>query len=418
MVVKILTRKMFGFNKQVQWNTVNAHRCSGTSSKPRMHNSDLANQDVLNIAKNHNKTGEIQYNLNNETGVHGNTIKNPVIPLAETLRTGGKHLINNNYTDINGVKRTSHKTVDTPLLMKLETTDTRNRDRNSDTPEVVSLDIKKVAGAGCDIWGTQRLELATIVRDYMQKFKNCRRNNEAPEKHATFILRDFCIENGTLLGAWRSGKFIPHDDDFDFALLIDLLPTRENEKDTKSEVKTKSDTPTNGILPLTAQERDITRELRARLVLEQIKAYLDSCLDEDGLSKRYATRIITTYCDKIEVFEPKYGDFPLVSEFYGQDARFYYVTVDIQPYIGIGGQVRESEQRDYDQVVYRAPYRAKTGPWHALKAEDIMPVTDIALEGELFPAPCNVETVLTHLYGFLGQGAVFNKETQKYEKRD
>ena len=387
--------------------------------KPRMHNSDLANQDVLNnITKNHNKKDEIQHNRDNETCVHGNTIKKRVIHAAETLTTDGKQLINNNFTDIYGVKRTSHKIVDTPLLIKLETTDTRNKDRNFDTPEVVSLDIKKVTGTGCDIWGTQRLELAFIVRDYMRNFKNFGRNNEAPEKHATFILRDFCIENGTLLGAWRSGKFIPHDDDFDFALFIDLLPTRENEKDTKSEVKTKSDTPTNGILPLTAQERDIARDLRARLVLEQIKAYLDSCLDEDGLSERYATRILTSYCDKIEVFEPKYGDFALVSEFYGEDARFYYVTVDLQPYIGIGGQVKESEQRDYDQVVYRAPYRAKTCPWHALKAQDIMSITDIALEGELFPAPCNVEAVLTHMYGFLGQGAVFNKETQKYEKRD
>ena len=34
---------------------------------------------------------------------------------------------------------------------------------------------------------------------------------------------EWFIENGTLLGAWRNGKFIPHDDDFDMVMLIDTL---------------------------------------------------------------------------------------------------------------------------------------------------------------------------------------------------
>ena len=51
----------------------------------------------------------------------------------------------------------------------------------------------------------QRLELAVELRD-----------NILPN-----IKQPWFIENGTLLGAWRNNKFIDHDDDFDYAILID-----------------------------------------------------------------------------------------------------------------------------------------------------------------------------------------------------
>ena len=64
-------------------------------------------------------------------------------------------------------------------------------------------DPRKLQGAGCDIWGDKRLALALKTKEIIKDLE-----------HPWFI------ESGTLLGAWRSGKFIPHDDDFDIALFL------------------------------------------------------------------------------------------------------------------------------------------------------------------------------------------------------
>ena len=53
-------------------------------------------------------------------------------------------------------------------------------------------------GTGCDIWGNERMSLALVVCDILKRTSNI-----------------WFIENGTLLGAYRNGNLIPHDDDFD-----------------------------------------------------------------------------------------------------------------------------------------------------------------------------------------------------------
>ena len=63
----------------------------------------------------------------------------------------------------------------------------------------------KKIDAGCDIYGDDRLKLAICLRDHV----------------FIHLPQPIFIENGTLLGAWRKQKFIAHDDDFDFGILID-----------------------------------------------------------------------------------------------------------------------------------------------------------------------------------------------------
>ena len=126
--------------------------------------------------------------------------------------------------------------------------------------------------SGCDIYGSQRLELAIVLREIL--------NN---------ININYCIENGTLLGAYRNKKFISHDDDFDFAVFI------KNEKD-------------------------------ADILYNQIYKILP---------KKYQTRLIDSYCNKIEVFDPNYGDYILMGPKYNGH-NYHHVTIDLQFHLKTG----------------------------------------------------------------------------------
>lgn len=71
---------------------------------------------------------------------------------------------------------------------------------------VCKEDSRKNAGKGCDVYGKDRMKVALIVKELLNRF----------EPSLTWFL-----DNGTLLGAYRSGSFIAHDDDFDIMALID-----------------------------------------------------------------------------------------------------------------------------------------------------------------------------------------------------
>jgi hypothetical protein len=121
-------------------------------------------------------------------------------------------------------------------------------------------------------WGSQRLAAAKIVREALDALR--------PGK--------WFIESGTLIGAFRNGKFIPHDDDFDIALVMD-----------RDDI---------------VAELENLRDSLVKLLPPSLKA-----------------RVISTYCDKIEVYEPAHGMYILPGERYN-GADYHYVTVDIQAY--------------------------------------------------------------------------------------
>lgn len=160
------------------------------------------------------------------------------------------------------------------------------------------------------------------------------------------------LESGTLLGAFRDGKMLPHDDDFDLGVYI---PNEES----------------------------------MMTLLESLKATLDETLPE-----QYEARIVTSYSKKVEVYQPEFGKYPF------RDTDYHNVTVDVTAYVDVGDGNLRMPHSSYE--------------WFRTRKDNVFPLSSIVYEGENFPAPCNAEQVLVDMYGYLGKGAVYDPVTKKY----
>ena len=190
--------------------------------------------------------------------------------------------------------------------------------------------------AGCNKYGKYRLELATFLKD---NFLNS---------------VDWTIENGTLLGAWRNGKFIQHDDDFDVAIYID----------DKSSINK---------------------------VFKKI---------QEIIPQKYSCRLINTNSDKIEVFEPNLGKYILQGPKYN-NADYHYNTVDLQFYL-------KNNKNEYESLYY-------IGDKLIITQNIIFPIKSIKLENESFNCPSDTQIFLENNYGSIDTNAKYNNKTCKYE---
>ena len=194
------------------------------------------------------------------------------------------------------------------------------------------------------IYGADRLKLSTHVDEIL-----------------TELNVEWFIESGTLLGAWRNNKLLPNDDDFDMAIILD-------------------------------REQDIEQQLNDLNNAFNMK-----------LDSKYKCRIITTYCHKLEIFEPKLGKYILPDPIY-KGADFHNVTLDLQVYCKA------------NEVIYPLYYLYETTL--NIPMSDIYPIKKINLEGYLYNCPNNTKSVLEILYGYLGTDYLYNVNTRRYEKKD
>jgi hypothetical protein len=203
---------------------------------------------------------------------------------------------------------------------------------------MTKLPDHKARGVGADIYGADRLELAKLVK---------------PILNAAGLT--WYLDAGTLLGAYRSGTQIAHDDDFDTAA---YLPDFKDDD------------------------------------LAAIKLKIAAALPEP-----YQIRVVTSYARKVEIYDPASDTFVLPPQYGGAD--FHTVTVDVQIMTDAP-----------DGVVYLHDMLGHV----RVPKETIAPTGEIELEGHLFNSPCDVVGFLEAQYGYIGADALFDKQTKKYVK--
>lgn len=170
------------------------------------------------------------------------------------------------------------------------------------------------------------------------------------------ILQEHCptiwfLDGGTLLAAYRTGHQIPHDDDFDLAIIL----------------------------------ADVAQLTKITTVLNKF------------LTHPRKARMITSYAHKIEVYDPSWGSYHLPENYNGAD--FHNVTVDLQTYL-------------QEETTVRPLYYLRKSSKHNM--EDILPIREIKLEGKLYKAPKETKTFLTKVYGCIEEGAKYDPTTGKY----
>lgn len=223
----------------------------------------------------------------------------------------------------------------------------------------ITLDNLEEAKRKTALYGPQRVKLSLIVKDILND-----------------IGSTWTIDGGTLMGAWRdAGKMLAHDDDFDFVIFAPGIDQYEKDRDKKC------------------------HEFLAALQKEF----------ESGLPYPYKSRIVDTYCKKIEVYDPEQGDYPF-SPLPNIKTNYHNVTCDVMIIL--------ASYSEGDMYVQHEKMRhVNISSRNFFSPGDLKQPT-IKYEGNTYNCPYNPEGYLRNLYGYIGTNAVYNPETNFYEPRE
>ena len=192
----------------------------------------------------------------------------------------------------------------------------------------------------------------------------------------------FFLDNGTLLGLWRNGELIDSDDDFDFGLLVCC---EEFSADWAA-----------------AFQSDFQGRLEQRL-------------KDTGSDTPFRSRVVDSYAQKIEIYDPTHGSFPLDGERYA-GARFHHVTVDLQIHVEelqLQLPVDGQEEVRRGVSIRHADFETRgTGPGCSYE-----PFGSVSFAGAEWPVPGRQDDFLSYLYGYVGTGAEFDIHSRLYRKK-
>jgi hypothetical protein len=203
----------------------------------------------------------------------------------------------------------------------------------------IEIPEHKARDVGSDIYGAARLQLATLVKVALD------------EAGVVWFL-----DGGTLLGAYRNGEQIAHDDDFDMAIHVSDF----------------------------GGEKDLVA------LAKRMAPYLPA---------PYEIRTVTSYASKLEVFDCTSRTYLLATGHY-HGADFHTVTVDVQVMTD-AADGRVVYLHDMLQQV-RVPRDA------------IDPTGKIVCGGVGFNAPHDPLRFLEAVYGYIGTDARYDERTRMY----
>ena len=200
-------------------------------------------------------------------------------------------------------------------------------------------------------WGNVTLEnrhqvVATNVRWKTARLRMFDQIRTALEQEGV----QYWIDSGTLLGAWRGGGMIPHDDDVDIGIAGHDMHTR------------------------------------ARAAVEKHCPHL-------AIKQ-------ASYSGKWEIYDPSSTEIP-----WGDDGdTWHMVSCDIDLYL--------LQEDGWQQQYFNFGIDS-----NRISPDTLFPLGTIQFEGRTCPAPHRTQAYLEGVYGYLGEDAEYDKETQKFRKR-